>query len=231
MAKSKQIKKESATPEKVKGPKVDYTPKKPAIKKDQEVQKPNIVYHGECAFIISESGAFCSWNEASRQLCLDAAQEYIESYVESARPALYNFASRAALIENAKELTRAEFEYFGGQVTMGSHMKRQRFWKFIAYIANGRIPNDLRLRPGARNPAHLTGEQRAALMMKAIADVKAYASALISKGSNEEQLCRVSYLVGAGEGVSPVYFEAAPHDISNENMRGYKTLKQWTVSP
>lgn len=231
MAKSKQIKKESTVQEKVKGPKVDYTPKKPAIKKDQETPKPNIAYHGECTFIISESGGFCSWNESSRQLCLDAAQQHIESYSEAARPALYNFAVRAALMENAKELTRAEFEYFGGQLTMGSHMKRQRFWKFVTYIANGRIPNDLRLRSGARDPKHLTGEQRSVIMMRAISDVKEYAASLIKNGSSEDQLCRVSYLVGAAQGTSPVYFEAAPHDISKENMRGYKTLKQWTVSP
>lgn len=233
MAKNKQVKNETKKEVKVepKGPKVDYTPKKPVPKKGAEAEKPAIVYHGESTFTVIEEGAGCSWNEASRQLCLDAAQEYIESYTETARPALYNFANRAALIENAKELSKAETDYFGGQVTMGSHMKRQRFWKFISYIANGRIPNDLRLRVGARNPDHMSGEDRAKVMTDVAASIKDYAFKLIEDGMSEEALCRVSYIVMHSEVPKPIKFEVAPHNYNPETMKGYKTLKEWATRP
>ena len=245
MAKNKQVKTESKKVEEVKakGPKVDYTPKKPLPKKDQEAEKPAIVYHGENTFTVIEEGAGCSWNEASRQLCLDAAQEFIESYTEVARPALYNFAHRAAMIENAKELTKAETDYFGGQVTMGSHMKRQRFWKFLTYISHGRIPNDLRLRVGPRNPDHLTGEGRAVIMATASTLIKARALQHIEGGLSEEAMFRVTYSVNYGTALDftsgvwetpvwedPIKFEAAPHDY-NPEMKGYKTLKEWSTRP
>lgn len=246
MAKNKQVKNETKKEVEVKpkGPKVDYTPKKPLPKKGQEAEKPAIVYHGESAFTVIEEGAGCSWNEASRQLCLDAAQEFIESYAVVARPALYNFAHRAALIENAKELNKAETDYFGGQVTMGSHMKRQRFWKFLTYIGHGRIPNDLRLRVGQRNVDHLTGEERAKIMISATALIKQRAADYIQKGMHEESLHRVIYTVdGDGERhwlenlwdtpiwADPIMFEAAPHDYNPETMKGYKTLKDWSTRP
>ena len=228
---------------KAKGPKVDYTPKRPVPKKGQEAEKPAIVYHGESTFTVIEEGAACSWNEASRQLCLDAAQEFIESYTEVARPALYNFAHRAAMIENAKELTKAESDYFGGQVTMGSHMKRQRFWKFVTYISHGRIPNDLRLRVGPRNPDHLTGEERAKIMISATALIKQRAADYVEKGMRDESLHRVIYTVDSDierhweenawnipTWSDPIKFEAAPHDY-NPEMKGYKSLKDWSTRP
>ena len=246
MAKNKQVKTESKKVEEVKakGPKVDYTPKKPLPKKGQEVEKPAIVYHGESTFTVIEEGASCSWNEASRQLCLDAAQEFIESYTEVARPALYNFAHRAALIENAKELSKAETDYFGGQVTMGSHMKRQRFWKFLTYISHGRIPNDLRLRVGPRNPDHFTGEERAKIMITVTDQIKRLAGGYINNGMGEESLYRAVCTVNADAArhwgqngwelpawADPIKFEAAPHDYNPETMKGYKTLKEWSTRP
>lgn len=246
MAKNKQVKTESKKEVEVKpkGPKVDYTPKKPLPKKGQVAEKPAIVYHGESTFTVIEEGAGCSWNEASRQLCLDAAQEFIESYTEVARSALYSFAHRAALIENAKELSKAESDYFGGQITMGSHMKRQRFWKFVTYIGHGRIPNDLRLRVGPRNPDHLTGEGRAVIMATAIALIKDRALRHIEDGISEEAMFRVTYVVsyGVAPDVSsgaweiptwedPVKFEFAPRDNNPETMKGYKSLKDWSTRP
>lgn len=245
MAKNKQVKNETKKVEvKPKGPKVDYTPKVPVIKKKEEPAPVTVMYHGESTFTVIEEGAGCSWNEASRQLCLDAAQEMIEGYTQAARPALYNFANRAALIENAKELSKAETDYFGGQVTMGSHMKRQRFWKFISYIANGRIPNDLRLRVGARNTEHLTGEERAKIMISATALIKQRAAYYIEKGMYDESVHRVIYAVdadaeryrsedvwGTPTWADPIKFEAAPHDYNPETMKGYKTLKEWATRP
>ena len=245
MAKNKQVKNETKKVEvKPKGPKVDYTPKVPVIKKKEEPAPVTVMYHGESTFTVIEEGAGCSWNEASRQLCLDAAQEMIEGYTQAARPALYNFANRAALIENAKELSKAETDYFGGQVTMGSHMKRQRFWKFISYIANGRIPNDLRLRVGARNTEHLTGEERAKIMISATALIKQRATDYIEKGMYGESLHRVICTLNAGAvhhweqnawdmpaWEDPIEFEVAPHDHNPETMKGYKTLKEWATRP
>ena len=245
MAKNKQVKNETKKVEvKPKGPKVDYTPKVPVIKKKEEPAPVTVMYHGESTFTVIEEGAGCSWNEASRQLCLDAAQEMIEGYTETARPALYNFANRAALIENAKELSKAETDYFGGQFTMGSHMKRQRFWKFVSYIANGRIPNDLRLRVGARNPDHLTGEERAEIMISATALIKQRAAGYIEKGVHDESMHRVIYTVDADmerhweenawdipTWSDPIKFEAAPHDYNPETMKGYKALKEWATRP
>ncbi len=247
MAKNKQVKNETKKEVKVepKGPKVDYTPKVPVIKKKEEPAPVTVMYHGESTFTVIEEGAGCSWNEASRQLCLDAAQEMIEGYTQAARPALYNFANRAALIENAKELSKAESDYFGGQVTMGSHMKRQRFWKFVSYIANGRIPNDLRLRVGARNSDHLTGEERASIMISATALIKSHAAHHIENGTREDAVFRVTFLVnpdtertlrslGSSDYPSwtdPIKFEAAPHDYNPETMKGYKTLKEWATRP
>ena len=245
MAKNKQVKNETKKVEvKPKGPKVDYTPKVPVIKKKEEPAPVTVMYHGESTFTVIEEGAGCSWNEASRQLCLDAAQEMIEGYTETARPALYNFANRAALIENAKELSKAETDYFGGQFTMGSHMKRQRFWKFVSYIANGRIPNDLRLRVGARNPDHFTGEERAKIMITTTDQIKRLASAYINNGMSEESLYRAVCTVNVDAArhwgqngwelpawSDPIKFEAAPHDYNPETMKGYKTLKEWSARP
>lgn len=247
MAKNKQTKTESKKEavEKPKGPKVDYTPKKPVPKKGAVAEKPAIVYYGESTFTVIEEGAGCSWNEVSRQLCLDAAQEYIESYTQAARPALYNFAARAALIENAKELSKAETDYFGGQITMGSHMKRQRFWKFLTYISHGRIPNDLRLRVGPRNSDHLTGEERASIMMSATALIKERAARHIENGTSEDAVFRVSFLVDPDaertlrriessdypSWEDPIKFEAAPQNYNLETMKGYKPMKDWATRP
>lgn len=246
MTKNKQTKTESKNVEvKPKGPKVDYTPKKPVPKKGTEVEKPAIVYYGESTFTVIEEGAGCSWNEASRQLCLDAAQEYIESYTETARPALYNFASRAALIENAKELSKAESDYFGGQITMGSHMKRQRFWKFLTYISHGRIPNDLRLRVGPRNSDHLTGEERASIMMSVTALIKERAFRHIENGTSEDAVFCVTFLLNIEtvrmllslgsldfpSWADPIKFEAAPQNYNPETMKGYKSMKDWAARP
>lgn len=245
MAKNKQVKNETKKVEvKPKGPKVDYTPKVPVIKKKEEPAPVTVMYHGESTFTVIEEGAGCSWNEASRQLCLDAAQEMIEGYTQAARPALYNFANRAALIENAKELSKAETDYFGGQVTMGSHMKRQRFWKFISYIANGRIPNDLRLRVGARNTEHLTGEERAKIMISAATLIRQRAADYIEKGMYDESVHRVTCTLNVGAVYhweqnawdmpaweDPIKFESAPHDYNPETMKGYKTLKEWATRP
>lgn len=247
MAKNKQTKTESKKEVEVKpkGPKVDYTPKKPVPKKGVVAEKPAIVYYGESTFTMIEEGAGCSWNEASRQLCLDAAQEYIESYTQAARPALYNFANRAALIENAKELSKAESDYFGGQITMGSHMKRQRFWKFLTYISHGRIPNDLRLRAGPRNSDHLTGEERASIMMSATALIKERAARHIENGTREDAVFRVTFLVNSDtertlrrvessdypSWEDPIKFEAASQDYNPETMKGYKSMKEWATRP
>lgn len=234
MAKNKQTKKEEKkiVEVKPKGPKVDYTPKKAVPKKGQTAEKPSIMYHGESTFTVIEEGATCSWNEASRQLCLHAAQEMIESYSRDSRPALFHFASRAALIENAKELTNAEYSYFGGQVTMGSHMKRQRFWKFMGYIGNGRIPGDLSLHTGPRDD-HMSAEERAYIMQALTADIKKKAINMIAQGHPESALFRVSCLILHPEGQSKLehanpQFEAAPHNYTPE-MKGYKSLKDWST--
>jgi hypothetical protein len=231
MAKNKQAKKEDKkiVEVKPKGPKVDYTPKNAVPKKKQEVEKPAIVYYGEGAFTVTEEGATCSWNEGSRQLCLDAAQEMIEGYTQGARPALFNFAARAALIENAKELTNAEYQYFGGQVTMGSHMKRQRFWKFVSYIGNGRIPNDLMLYTGPRD-GRLTAAIRATIMQDLVENIKCTALRLIADGQRDTFLFRVSHVIGWANDCEPV-FEAAPHDYNPDTMKGYKSLKDWSTRP
>lgn len=246
MAKNKQTKKDDkkVVEVKAKGPKVDYTPKVPVVKKKEEPAPIVVMYHGESSFTVIEEGAGCSWNEASRQLCLDAAQEMIESYAEAARPALYQFAARAALIENAKELTNAEYQYFGGPVTMGSHMKRQRFWKFMSYIGNGHIPNDLSLRVGPRNTEHLTGEERAKIMVSASGLIKYRAAQCVENGTSEGLIFRVIYVVNADEERNvqsgewdmpawedPIKFEMAPHNYNPETMKGYKTLKEWAARP
>lgn len=239
MAKNKQVKTESKKEVEVKpkGPKVDYTPKKPVPKKGVVAEKPAIVYHGESTFTVIEEGAGCSWNEASRQLCLDAAQEYIESYTQAARPALYNFASRAALIENAKELSKAESDYFGGQITMGSHMKRQRFWKFVTYIAAGRIPNDLRLRTGDRT-GQLTAESRAVIMQSLSEQIKRLSTVMLTNGHQETAMYRVHFVLSqtnyedrATNYNDWLQFEVAPHDYNPDTMKGYKSLKDWSVRP
>lgn len=229
MAKSKPSKTDTKDKvEKPKGPKVDYTPKNKVVKaKDDTLPPPVIAYYGEGTFTVTEEGAFSSWNEQSRQLCLDAAQEYIEGYTPAARPALYNFAARAALIENAKELGKAEIAYFGGYVTMGSHMKRQRFWKFISYIAAGRIPNDLRLRV---HRAGLNAATRAEVMEYVAGLIKAKALDLIKEGANPHMLCRVSYLYTPEQTNKAVNFETAPHDYTPE-MKGYKPLADWSTRP
>jgi hypothetical protein len=217
---------------KPKGPKVDYTPKNGNPKKNKIVEKPAVVYYGESTFTVTEEGATCSWNEASRQLCLHAAQEMISGYKEAARPALFKFAQNASLIENAKELTNAEYLYFGGQVTMGSHMKRQRFWKFVGYIGNGRIPSDLSLYTGDTTD-HVTAEKRAVAMVEMSNDIKKKAAEMVSLGQfKETEMFRVSCLL-----ISCVHwpdfttnFEAAPHNYTPE-MKGYKSLKDWAFRP
>lgn len=233
MAKNKQVKKEDKKVEvKPKGPKVDYTPKNAVPKKKQEIEKPAIAYYGEGSFTVTEEGATCSWNEGSRQLCLDAAQEMIEGYAQDARPALFNFAARAALIENAKELTNAEYQYFGGQVTMGSHMKRQRFWKFVSYIGNGRIPNDLVLYTGPRD-GRLTAASRALIMQGLVERIKQIALQYIQKGWQDNALFRVAYVVRYTDHVDldTPEFVIAQHDYDPETMKGYKTLKDWSTRP
>lgn len=225
-------------PTKAKGPKPDYTPKgglpeKEAKKLQKELEKvkPPIYYRAEPGFSIKEEGADCTWNEASRQLCLDAAQDFLEEYTISARPLIFEFAAQAALCENWKDLNDAEFRYHGGIVTKGSHMKRQRFWKFITYIANGKIPPDLKLR--TRTVEGYNGKKRADAIEYLCEQVKAKALEYITNGSKGNELtrihCTISYWKPNVEWF--IDFEAAPHDYNETTMKGYRTFSEWSTHP
>lgn len=237
--KSKVSKKEA--PVKSKGPKPDYTPKggvplKVAKKMEELLAKSKgpIYYRAEPGFAIREEGATCTWNEASRQLCLDAAQDYLLEYSAAARPLLFDFASKAALCPDWKALNEAEFRYHGSLITKGSHMKRQRFWKFISYIGAGRIPPDVSLRLDADPPmGGFTGIGRAEAIEYLCEEVKKKATELITHGVPPDSLARVNATVSYWEHCSQwiVVFEAPPHNYNPQTMKGYKTLAEWTTHP
>ena len=210
----------------VKGPKVEFPKPKKPVPVDTT---PDVYYHAEGSFSITEEGAGCSWNEASAQLCLDAAQDFLSEHTPAARPALINFANTATLAENWKQLNDEEYRYFGGVVTKGSHMKRQRFWKYIGYIGNGRIPSFLRLRTVTVEEG-FNGKRRADAIDYLTKQIKIKAEAI---GGNQETLMRVSCLVSwwKPEFEWTITFEVAPHNYDPATMKGYKPLKDWVIRP
>ena len=210
---------------KVKGPKVEFPKPKKPVPVDTT---PDVYYHAEGSFSVTEEGAGCSWNEASAQLCLDAAQDFLSEYAPAARPALIEFAKTAALAENWRQLNDEEYRYFGGVITKGSHMKRQRFWKYIGYIGNGRIPSFLRLRTVTEEG--FNGKGRACAIDYLTKQIKIKAEAI---GGNQETLMRVSCLVSnwKPEFEWSITFEVAPHNYDPTTMKGYKPLKDWIVRP
>ena len=221
-----------------KGPKPDYTPKggvpvkqSKKIEKELAAVKPPIYYRTEPSFSIREVGAECTWNEASRQLCLDAAQDFLEEYSFAARPLIFEFAKTASLCEDWRSLNDAEFRYHGGLVTKGSHMKRQRFWKFITYIGNGRIPPDLSLRVAKHEQERFNGVQRANMIDSLCEIVKKRALEFIANGSKPDTLIRIECVISYWEVGSTVNLETAPHDYDPVKMKGYKTLADWSTHP
>lgn len=210
---------------KVKGPKVEFPKPKKPVPVDTT---PDVYYHAEGSFSVTEEGAGCSWNEASAQLCLDAAQDFLSEYAPAARPALIEFAKTATLAENWRQLNDEEYRYFGGVITKGSHMKRQRFWKYIGYIGNGRIPSFLRLRTVIEEG--FNGKARAEAIDFLTKEIEARAAEI---GGNQESMMRVSCVVSYWSACSDwsITFEVAPHNYDPATMRGYKPLKDWIVRP
>ena len=208
-----------------KGPKVEFPKPKKTVPVDNT---PDVYYHAEGSFSVTEEGAGCSWNEASAQLCLDAAQDFLSEYAPAARPALIEFAKTATLAENWKQLNDEEYRYFGGVITKGSHMKRQRFWKYIGYIDNGRIPSFLRLRTVIEEG--FNGKARAEAIDFLTKEIKARAAEI---GGNQESVMRVSCVVSfwKPEFDWVINFEVAPHNYDPATMKGYKPLKDWVVRP
>jgi hypothetical protein len=219
-----------------KGPVPNYTPKGGVslkVAKELEKVKGPIYYRAEPGFSIREDGATCSWNEASRQLCMDAAQLFLTEYSAAARPLLFEFAGKAALCPDWKTLNDMEFRYHGNLVTKGSHMKRQRFWKFISYIGAGRIPPDVVLHRTGITREGFTGIGRAEAIEYLCEEVKKKAATLLEGGSAPSTLmrvnCTVSYWERNCEWV--VSFEVAPHNYDPVKMKGYKTLAEWSTHP
>jgi len=219
-----------------KGPKPDYTPKggvpvKQAKKLEKllAATKPPIYYRAEPSFSIREVGAGCAWNEASRQLCLDAAQDFLEQYSPAARPLIFGFAKTASLCEDWRSLNDAEFRYHGGLVTKGSHMKRQRFWKYVTYIGNSRIPPDLSLRI-VKNEG-FDGIHRAQIIDQLCEKVRNRALELIANGSKPETLVRIECVISYWELEQTLNLETAPHNYDPVKMKGYKTLVDWSTHP
>lgn len=225
-------------PIKAKGPKPDYTPKngvplKVAKKLEKELEKTKgpIYYRAEPGFSIKEEGADCAWNEASRQLCLDAAQDFLQEYTMAARPLLFDFANKASLCPDWKTLNEAEVRYHGSLITKGSHMKRQRFWKFISYVGNGRIPPDVSLRTTALEGYN--GVQRAEVIEHLCEKVKSMALGLLDTGSKPDTMCRIHCFISfwKPQHMWTIDFEAAPHDYNPQAMKGYKSLSDWATRP
>lgn len=223
---------------KAKGPKPDYTPKggvtlKAAKKIEKELEKSKgpIYYRAEPGFSIKEEGADCAWNEASRQLCLDAAQDFLQEYTMAARPLLFDFANKASLCPDWKTLNEAEFRYHGSLITKGSHMKRQRFWKFISYIGNGRIPPDLALR--TTKLEGYNGVQRAEVIEHLCEKVKNNALFLLDNGSKPDAMIRIHCIISYWKPNHDwiIDFETAPHDYNPQTMKGYKLLSEWATRP
>lgn len=210
---------------KVKGPKVEFPKPKKPVPVDTT---PDVYYHAEGSFSVIEEGAGCSWNEASAQLCLDAAQDFLSEYAPAARPALIEFAKIAVGAENWKQLNDEEYRYFGGVITKGSHMKRQRFWKYIGYIGAGRIPSFLRLRTHIQEG--FNGKGRAEAIDYLTKQIKIKAEAI---GGNQETMMRVGCVVSYWKACSEweINFEVAPHNYDPATMKGYKPLKDWVVRP
>ncbi len=233
MAKNSSKKNDSKKESKVvqpKNPKPDYTP---AVKvpKKKEVEKPSIYYRTESTFSVKEEGAGCTWNEGSRQLCLDAAQDFLEEYTATARLPIFIFAKRAALAETWKQLNDEEYNFFGGLITRGSHMKRQRFWKFVTYIGNAKIPPDLQIRSGVREG--FNGKARSDVIEYLCTQIKGWATSQIDSGSAPSQLIRISCTVSYWKPVAEYFinYETAPHNYDPMTMKGYKTIKEWSTHP
>lgn len=214
-----------------KGPKPDFTPKVKTVKSSETPRLP-IVYHGEGTFVIRERGAECSWNEASRQLALDAAQDFVSSYSVAARGPLFEFSEKISLSNTWKEINDEEYRYFGGVITKGSHMKRQRFWKFVSYIGAGRIPRDLHLRVND-DDATFTGEGRAVAMEYLTGRVSEMANILISDGASPDIMVRWDCVIAINILCDDwdVIPEAAPPDYSKQTHKGYKSLAEWATRP
>lgn len=107
---------------------------------------PELVYMGEPVFLVQEVGASCTWQEASRQLALDAAQELALEWAPGARGQLYHNAAVLAAACSPREQSRLEKLFFTQTMTAGSHMKRQRFWSALAGLGRGEVPRGTRLR-------------------------------------------------------------------------------------
>jgi hypothetical protein len=221
--------------EKKKGPKPDFTPRHPLVKtkgKEVLVEKPPIFYWGEGTFVVQEEGAASTWNESSRQLALDAAQDFLLTYLPAARGPIFAFAEKVSLRDTWKEISDEEYRFFGGILTKGSHMKRQRFWKFVSYIGKSRIPPDLTLRI-QNDPYTFSGVERADAMEYLIGEIKKTALELLSGGMNPETLLRWHCTVADWK---PLYewrveSQVAPHDYDKTKDKGYKTLADWSTHP
>jgi hypothetical protein len=239
-AAKKDTSKSTKVVEKKKNPKPDFTPKHPVVKTKGVVvaEKPPIFYWGEGTFVVQEEGASSTWNESSRQLALDAAQDFLLTYLPAARGPIFAFAEKVSLSNTWKEISDEEYRFFGGILTKGSHMKRQRFWKFVSYIGKGRIPPDLTLRI-QHDPYTFSGAGRADAMEYLIDEIKKTAIKMLGDGTsadvgmNPETLLRWHCTVADWK---PLYewrveSQVAPHDYDKTNDKGYKTLADWSTHP
>jgi hypothetical protein len=231
-AKKETPKNAKTVPVKLKNPKPDYTPKnqdKPKPKQKEVVEKPPLMYWGEGSFTVQEDGAGCTWNQASRQLALDAALDFITTYTPAARGLIYQFAEGCSCVPTWQDINHEEWRVFNQVMTKGSHMKRQRFWKFVSYIGKGKIPPDLTLRL-ASSPFTYSGAERAIIMGDLIEKIKQESKDLMQAGVRADTLLRwhctvlnfKEYLVES---------QVAPYSYDPLVDKGYKSVTDWSTHP
>lgn len=143
---------------------------------DVAVASPELAYMGEPPYLVQEVGASCSWQEASRQLAVDAAQELVLEWAPGARGQLYHNAAVLAAAHSPREQDNLEKLFFMQVMTAGSHMKRQRFWSALAGLGRGEVPRGTRLRREVPE-GMISGAERALIIPVLTGIIRAQAKA------------------------------------------------------
>lgn len=82
--------------------------------------------------------------EAARAEAWADAHAAVAGYAPAARKFLFACADQAQEQFSSVGMDRLERRMLGAPVTAGTFPKRQRFWRFVAFISRGITPRDLR---------------------------------------------------------------------------------------